>query len=124
MATCTTSERDGCADVKNRAPQKRYQVAGLGYPSPESSRTPLFEPVRTRYPWGMKKQAAAVSKAKPQKFEGVSVRTDDDVDARFDRVAIEMGKRAAGVVVKRGSVARAALLRGLQEIEKELGIAS
>ena len=57
-----------------------------------------------------------------RKFEGVSVRTTDadNIEGRLDRVAAELSKRAAGVKLKRGTVAKAALERGLAAFEAEL----
>jgi hypothetical protein len=53
----------------------------------------------------------------------VAVRTDDgDLEARLDRVAAELTKRAAGVPQRRTAVARSAMLRGLEAMERELDI--
>lgn len=65
-----------------------------------------------------------MSATKKQKFEGVSVRTEAAVDERLDRVAEELSRRAAGMVVKRTAVAKTAMLRGLDAIERELGLVS
>lgn len=66
----------------------------------------------------------AMAATKKQKFEGVSVRTEQSVDDRLDRVAAELSKRASGLVVKRGAVAKTAMMRGLEIIERELGLVS
>jgi hypothetical protein len=58
-----------------------------------------------------------------RQFKGVSIRTEgDEVEHRLDRVAAEVAKRAAGVRVTRSTVARSALLRGLEAMENELGL--
>ncbi len=57
-----------------------------------------------------------------RKFAGVAVRTDEEIDARLDRVADELTRRAAGVQHKRAQVVRVAMLRGLDSLESELGI--
>lgn len=52
----------------------------------------------------------------------VSVRVDEDTIERLDRIAEAMSKRAAGVNVKRGTVVRAAIERGIVALEAELGL--
>ena len=62
---------------------------------------------------------------KAKTFEGVSVRTNgDELEVRFERVLAEMAKRNAGVAPKKNTLARQAMLRGLQAIEQELGLAA
>jgi hypothetical protein len=63
------------------------------------------------------------TKSDGRAFKGVAVRTDDgDLEARLDRVAAELTKRAAGVPQRRTAVARSAMLRGLEAMERELDI--
>lgn len=57
-------------------------------------------------------------------FKGVAVRTEgSDLDARLDRVAEELTRRAAGVPQRRSNVAKTCMIRGLEAIERELGLA-
>ncbi len=64
-----------------------------------------------------------MTSAKERAFKGVSVRTDEgDLEVRLDRVASELTKRAAGVQQKRASVAKACMERGLEAMERELGL--
>ena len=53
----------------------------------------------------------------------VSVRLDDATIERLERIADAMSKRAGGVTLKRGTVVRAAVERGIAELEAELGLA-
>jgi uncharacterized small protein (DUF1192 family) len=57
-----------------------------------------------------------------KKFTGVSVRTAGEVDDRIDRLVTELSRRSAGIAPKRNTVAREALLRGLEVLERELGV--
>lgn len=52
----------------------------------------------------------------------VSVRLDARSVERLERIGDEMAKRAGGVTIKRGTVARAAIERGLAALEAELGL--
>lgn len=52
----------------------------------------------------------------------VSVRLDSASIERLERIAEAMGKRAGGVLLKRGTVVRAAVERGIAALEAELGI--
>jgi hypothetical protein len=52
----------------------------------------------------------------------VGVRIDPTRVDRLDRVAAEMTRRAAGAEVKRGDAARVAMERGIDSLEKELGL--
>jgi len=64
-----------------------------------------------------------MTKRGAQKFQGVSVRTDGEgLDERIDRVVAELAKRGAGIAPKKNTVARNAMLRGLEAIERELGL--
>jgi predicted transcriptional regulator len=54
----------------------------------------------------------------------VSVRLDEPTVARLDRLADAMSKRAAGAAVKRGTALRAAVERGIADLERELGLAT
>jgi hypothetical protein len=53
----------------------------------------------------------------------VSVRLEETMVQRLDAVAQAMSKRAAGAAVKRGTALRAAVERGMEALEAELGIA-
>jgi predicted transcriptional regulator len=53
----------------------------------------------------------------------VSVRLDEATVQRLDRLAEAMSKRAAGAAVKRGTALRAAVERGMEQLEAELGLA-
>lgn len=61
---------------------------------------------------------------KRRKFEGVAVRTSgaDDIESRLDRIAEALSLRANGLPVKRGTAARHCMVRGIEAIERELGI--
>ena len=52
----------------------------------------------------------------------VGVRVEPSRVERLDKVAAEMTRRAAGAEVKRGDAARVAMERGIDSLEKELGI--
>ncbi|HEY3235876.1 MAG TPA: hypothetical protein VGJ84_14255 [Polyangiaceae bacterium] len=53
----------------------------------------------------------------------LSVRVDQEMLVRLNRIAEAMSKRAAGVEVKRATVTRASLDRGVAVLEAELGLA-
>lgn len=55
--------------------------------------------------------------------QSTSFRLDEELIARLDRAASELSKRTAGVEVGRSGVLRAAVLRGLDALEVELGLA-
>jgi hypothetical protein len=90
---------------------------GLAQPSGESYQREVA--TNGSYPMSETKAARV-----DRKFEGVCIRTEREIDARLDALALALSKRAAGVAVKRGSAAKAALLRGLDAIEHELGLVS
>lgn len=52
----------------------------------------------------------------------VGVRLDPARVDRLDAVAAEMTRRAAGAEVKRSDAARVAMERGINSLEKELGL--
>lgn len=51
------------------------------------------------------------------------VRLDDEMIGRLDRIALALGKRAAGIKVGTAEAMRACLDRGANALERELGIA-
>lgn len=53
----------------------------------------------------------------------ITVRLDDETILRLERIAEALGKRAAGVTLKRGTVVRVAIEHGLESLEQELGLA-
>ena len=66
----------------------------------------------------------ATPKAKARAFQGISVRTEEDgLEARLDRLAAELSRRAAGTPLSRAKVAKTCMMRGLDSIEQELGLA-
>ncbi|WP_437279266.1 hypothetical protein WME90_01540 [Sorangium sp. So ce375] len=52
----------------------------------------------------------------------IGVRVEPELADRIDRIAAEMASRAAGVDVKRGEAARVATERGVEVLERELGL--
>jgi hypothetical protein len=52
----------------------------------------------------------------------VPLRLEEEVIERLDRLARAMSERAGGVEVNRSSVMRTVLDRGLDVLEKELGV--
>lgn len=52
----------------------------------------------------------------------MSVRLEEDVLARLDALAAALSKRAAGAEVNRSDALRVAALRGVEDLERELGI--
>jgi hypothetical protein len=62
----------------------------------------------------------SATKDDPRQFAGVSVRTAGELDEQIDRVLALLAKRSAGVTPSRASLARQALARGLDVIEREL----
>lgn len=52
----------------------------------------------------------------------VSTRLDDSTIERLERIAEALSKRAGGVVLKRGTVVRTAVERGIEALETELGL--
>jgi predicted DNA-binding protein len=60
--------------------------------------------------------------AKPKTVTGV--RLDEDMIRRLDFLAAELSRRAAGLDVNRTDVTRAALGRGIDAMERELGLAA
>jgi hypothetical protein len=63
---------------------------------------------------------SATKDGDPRQFAGVSVRTAGELDEQIDRVLGLLAKRSAGVTPSRASLARQALARGLDVIEREL----
>lgn len=58
----------------------------------------------------------------PSTRENHSVRIETEVLSRLDVVAAKLTERAAGAEVTRAATMRAAMIRGLDELEVELGI--
>lgn len=52
----------------------------------------------------------------------VSTRLDEATIERLERIAEALSKRAGGVVLKRGTVVRTAVERGIEALEAELGL--
>ncbi|WP_438020710.1 hypothetical protein WMF18_17250 [Sorangium sp. So ce315] len=52
----------------------------------------------------------------------IGVRVEPELADRIDRIAAEMASRAAGVDVTRGEAARVAAERGVEVLERELGL--
>jgi hypothetical protein len=60
---------------------------------------------------------------KERAFKGVAVRTDEsNLESRLDRVAEILTQRAAGVPQRRTTVAKVCMERGLEAMERELGL--
>ena len=55
--------------------------------------------------------------------EHAGIRVETELLDRLEAIAAELSRRSAGVAVKRSDVARAALERGAESLEQELGIA-
>ena len=55
--------------------------------------------------------------------EHAGVRVELELLTRLDAIAAELSRRSVGIVVKRSDVARVAIERGTESLEKELGIA-
>ncbi len=51
-----------------------------------------------------------------------SVRLDDDLSSRLDRIAEALTRRAAGVSVGRSRALKLAIERGIDALEEELGL--
>jgi hypothetical protein len=60
----------------------------------------------------------------PDTLTTVSGRILPATVTRLDRIAEELGKRRPGEVVKRSDALRAAVERGVEVLERELGIAA
>lgn len=56
------------------------------------------------------------------KRPGVGINLDAPTLARLDAIAAELTKAAAGATVTRTNAARAALLLGMEALEKRLGL--
>lgn len=56
------------------------------------------------------------------KMAQTGIRLDPALLERLDRIAEEMSQRAAGAGIARSEAARAALLRGVEALELELGL--
>ena len=56
--------------------------------------------------------------------EQVGFRLEPEQLERLDKLAEALTKRTAGVTVNRSSAARAALDRGIEELEKDIGLAA
>jgi hypothetical protein len=55
--------------------------------------------------------------------EHAGVRVEPELLVRLEAIAAELSRRSMGIVVKRSDVARVAIERGAESLEKELGIA-
>jgi hypothetical protein len=58
----------------------------------------------------------------PMAKEHAGIRVEPELLARLEAIAAELSRRSMGIVAKRSDVARVALERGAESLEKELGI--
>lgn len=52
----------------------------------------------------------------------ITVRIEDDLTARIDAIAKKMSERAGGADISRSNAARAAIDRGVLQLEEEFGM--